>query len=35
MYNAKIKEAIETKAERQNVGYYRDERGVKRWGVIP
>ena len=35
MFNSKIKEGIQEKRITRDVGYYIDERGIKRWGVIP
>lgn len=35
MFNSKIKEGIQEKRITKDVGYYIDERGIKRWGVIP
>jgi len=35
MYDLKINQTYRSSESWQDVGYYRDERGVKRWGVIP
>lgn len=35
MYNLKIKESQEERTTRKDIGYYIDERGIKRWGIIP
>ncbi len=35
MYNLKIKESQEERTTRKDIGYYIDERGIKRWGIVP